>query len=62
MVAGWVVALLGGLGNVRTAHHIMWWLVLAWAVIHVYFQVWKTIKFKTGNLDAIVGGYRYTQS
>jgi len=25
----------------------------------VYFQLWKTIKFKTGNLDAIIGGYRY---
>lgn len=55
----WVVALFGGLINVRSAHHIMWWLILVWVVIHVYFQLWKTIKFKTGNLDAIIGGYRY---
>ncbi len=55
----WVVDLLGGLKNVRTAHHILWWLILVWVVVHVYFQLWKTIKFKTGNLDAIIGGYRY---
>jgi Ni/Fe-hydrogenase 1 B-type cytochrome subunit len=55
----WVVVVLGGLKNVRFAHHIMWWLILVWVLVHVYFQVWKTIKFKTGNLDAIIGGYRY---
>jgi Ni,Fe-hydrogenase I cytochrome b subunit len=37
----------------------MWWLIVIWALVHVYFQIWKTIKFRTGNLDAIVGGYRY---
>ncbi len=59
LTTDWVVWLFGGLRNVRTAHHIMWWLILIWVVVHVYFQLWKTIKFKTGNLDAIIGGYRY---
>ncbi|MFQ5752642.1 MAG: cytochrome b/b6 domain-containing protein, partial [bacterium] len=55
----WMVAIFGGLKNVRSVHHILWWLILVWVVIHVYFQLWKTIKFKTGNIDAIIGGYRY---
>lgn len=59
LTTDWVVGLLGGLQNVRTAHHVMWWLILAWVIVHVYFQVWKTVKFRTGNLDAIIGGYRY---
>ncbi|MFQ5605287.1 MAG: Ni/Fe-hydrogenase, b-type cytochrome subunit [bacterium] len=54
----WIVALFGGLQNVRSAHHIMWWLILVWFVIHVYFQIWKSIKFKTGNINAIISGYR----
>lgn len=57
----WVVILLGGLNGTRIAHHIMWWFILAWIIIHVYFQVWKTIKLKTGNINAIFGGYRYTE-
>lgn len=57
----WVVILLGGLNGTRIAHHIMWWLILAWIIIHVYFQVWKTIKLKTGNIGAIFSGYRYTK-
>jgi len=62
LTTDWIVVLLGGLQNVRTAHHIMWWLIVVWVIVHVYFQVWKTVKFKTGNLDAIVGGYRYKKS
>jgi len=58
----WIVWLFGGLGGTRMAHHLMWWLILAWVLIHVYFQVWKTIKLKTGNIDAIFGGYRYTRT
>jgi Ni/Fe-hydrogenase 1 B-type cytochrome subunit len=59
LTTDWFVALMGGLKNVRIAHHVMWWLIVIWALIHIYFQIWKTIKFRTGNLDAIVGGYRY---
>jgi Ni/Fe-hydrogenase b-type cytochrome subunit len=54
-----VVSIFGGLKAVHNAHHFLWWLILIWVLIHVYFQFWKTIKFKTGNLDAIFGGYRY---
>lgn len=58
----WVVFIFGGLNGTRIAHHIMWWLILIWVIVHVYFQIWKTIKLKTGNIDAIFGGYRYTQA
>jgi Ni/Fe-hydrogenase 1 B-type cytochrome subunit len=61
LTTDWVVSLFGGLQGTRLAHHIMWWLILVWVVIHVYFQIWKTVKLKTGNIDAIFGGYRYTR-
>lgn len=55
----WIIALFGGLKNVRAAHHVMWWLILVWLLIHVYFQFWKSAKFKTGNITSILSGYRY---
>jgi Ni/Fe-hydrogenase 1 B-type cytochrome subunit len=59
LTTDWVVWLMGGLKNVRIAHHAMWWLIVIWILVHIYFQIWKTIKFRTGNVDAIIGGYRY---
>lgn len=61
LTTDWVVYLFGGLNGTRVAHHMLWWLILVWVVIHVYFQMWKTIKLKTGNINAIFGGYRYTK-
>jgi Ni/Fe-hydrogenase 1 B-type cytochrome subunit len=62
LTTDWVVWLFRGLNGTRIAHHLMWWLILAWVLVHVYFQVWKTIKLKTGEMGSIFSGYRYPQS
>jgi Ni/Fe-hydrogenase 1 B-type cytochrome subunit len=58
-ISGWTVALFGSLQGVRVAHHICMWLLLAWFVIHVYFQIWKSVRLKQYDISAIIGGYKF---
>ncbi|MFQ6608464.1 MAG: Ni/Fe-hydrogenase, b-type cytochrome subunit [Fidelibacterota bacterium] len=55
----WTLYLFGNLQGVRTAHHLCMWLILGWAFIHVYFQVWKSVRLKQYDISAIVGGYKF---
>ncbi len=57
--SGWTAVLFGGLQGVRVVHHFCMWLIMAWFVVHVYFQVWKSIKLKQYDISAIVGGYKF---
>jgi len=62
-VAGWMVG--GGptatLMDVRISHHITMWLLITWVVFHIYYQVWRTIFWKEGDISIIVGGSKYVK-
>jgi len=62
-VAGWMVG--GGptasLMDVRISHHITMWLLIVWVVFHIYYQVWRTIFWKEGDISIIVGGSKYVK-
>jgi len=54
----WTLVAFGGLPGVRLVHHVATWLVMIGAFIHIYTQVWKTIKLRRADMSAIIGGYR----
>lgn len=54
----WTVGVFGGLGGVRVAHHIMMYPILAWAVLHIYYEVWRTVVWKEGDIAICFGGYK----
>ncbi len=58
-LSAWTVPLFGNLQNVRIVHHLTMWILLAWFTIHVYFQIWKSVRLKQYDISAIVGGYKY---
>ena len=62
-VSGWMVG--GGptatLMDVRISHHITMWLLITWVVFHIYYQVWRTIFWKEGDISIIVGGSKYVK-
>jgi len=62
-VAGWMVG--GGptasIMDVRISHHITMWLLIVWVVFHIYYQVWRTIFWKEGDISIIVGGSKYVK-
>ena len=62
-VTGWMVG--GGpttsIMDVRISHHITMWLLIVWVVFHIYYQVWRTIFWKEGDISIIVGGSKYVK-
>lgn len=54
----WTLTVFGGLTGVRLMHHFTLWLVVSGAFLHIYHQVWKTIKLQRADISAIVNGYK----
>jgi len=62
-VSGWLVG--GGptstLMDVRIVHHMTMWLVIVWVVFHIYYQVWRTIFWKEGDIAIVIGGSKFVK-
>ncbi len=54
----WTLVLFGGLPGVRQMHHFTLWLVVSGAFLHIYHQIWKTIKLQRADISAIINGYK----
>lgn len=54
----WTLVVFGGLPGVRLMHHFTLWLVVTGAFLHIYLQIWKTIKLQRADISAIVNGYK----
>ena len=59
IATGWVGWLLGGHAGVRWWHHFITWIILAWVAFHIYYQVWRTIFWKEGDIGIVFGGYKF---
>lgn len=55
----WTLWMFGGLGGVRIAHHLMMYPILAWAMLHIYYEVWRTVVWKEGDIAISIGGYKH---
>ncbi len=47
--------------DVRIMHHYTMWWIIAWVVIHIYYQVWRTIFWKEGDIAIVVGGSKFVK-
>lgn len=54
----WTLVVFGGLGGVRVAHHIMMYPIIVWAILHIYYEVWRTVMWKEGDIAICFGGYK----
>ena len=54
---GWVFALSGNQG-IRLAHHFIMWLLIAFAIHHVYSAWLMDVKEKNGVISSMFGGYK----
>jgi Ni/Fe-hydrogenase 1 B-type cytochrome subunit len=55
---GWA-SLFGGLQTVRWIHHVVMWLLLGFAVHHIYSAWLMTIVDADGTMDSIFSGYKF---
>jgi Ni/Fe-hydrogenase 1 B-type cytochrome subunit len=54
----WTQTVFGGLAGVRIWHHAMMYPIIAWALLHVYYEIWRTIAWKEGDITIAFGGYK----
>lgn len=58
----WTLGVFGGNMGVREAHHEMAWLIVAWAMFHIYYQVWRTIYWGEGDIAIAFGGEKFVKA
>jgi len=47
--------------EVRISHHLTMWLLLTWVAFHIYYQVWRTIFWKEGDIGIVVSGTKFVK-
>lgn len=58
-VFSFLIPLLDGLQIARLIHHIGMWIVMMFAVIHIYFVLLASVAERIGTFDSIVSGYKF---
>ncbi|KIM12761.1 MAG: Ni/Fe hydrogenase [Sulfuricurvum sp. PC08-66] len=58
----WTIWASGGtIMDVRLSHHASMWWILAWILFHVYYQVWRTIFWKEGDIGIVISGTKFVK-
>lgn len=62
LTTDWTVGVSGGTYmDVRISHHYSMYAIIAWAIFHVYYQIWRTIFWKEGDINIVVGGNKFVE-
>jgi Ni/Fe-hydrogenase 1 B-type cytochrome subunit len=63
LVTDWTIPVTGGtLMDVRISHHYTMWFIIVWVVFHIYYQVWRTIFWKEGDISIVFGGDKFVKA
>jgi Ni/Fe-hydrogenase 1 B-type cytochrome subunit len=62
LTTDWTVGVTGGTYmDVRISHHYSMYAIIAWAIFHVYYQIWRTIFWKESDINIVVGGSKFVE-
>jgi Ni/Fe-hydrogenase 1 B-type cytochrome subunit len=62
LITDWTIPVTGGtLMDVRISHHYTMWFIIVWVVFHIYYQVWRTIFWKEGDISIAFGGDKFVK-
>ena len=61
LATDWTLEVFGGNMGVRIAHHTSMYLILVWVMCHIYYQVWRTIFWREGDISMVVGGSKFVR-
>jgi len=60
-VTDWTLTVCGGNMGVRISHHETMYWILGWIMFHIYYQVWRGIFWKEGDISIVVGGSKFVK-
>lgn len=56
----WTITVTGGsIMDVRISHHETMFFIIAWAMFHIYYQIWRTIYWREGDIAIVFGGSKF---
>lgn len=61
LATDWTLQVFGGNIGVRIAHHTSMYLILVWVMCHIYYQIWRTIFWKEGDIAIVIGGSKFVR-
>ena len=64
-VSGWINGCASGMASlmdVRITHHLSMWFIIVWVVFHIYYQVWRTIYWREGDIAIVFGGEKFVKA
>jgi len=62
LATDWTIPVTGGsLMDVRISHHLTMWLIVTWVAFHIYYQIWRTIFWKEGDIAIVFGGSKFAK-
>lgn len=62
VLIGWIAPPLGGIQIVRFIHHVLTWVILIFAPIHIYLTLRDDLLEETGTISSIISGGRFVRS
>ena len=62
LATDWTVWATGGtFMDVRLSHHYTMYAIIVWVMFHVYYQIWRTIFWKEGDINIAFGGDKFVK-
>lgn len=61
LVTDWTLYVFGGNMGVRIAHHYAMYLILVWVMCHIYYQIWRTIFWREGDIGIVFSGHKFVK-
>ncbi len=62
LVTDWTLTVFGGNMGVRIAHHTAMYLILMWVMSHIYYQIWRTIYWREGDIGIVFSGHKFVKN
>lgn len=58
----WTIAATGGsIMDVRISHYMTMFFIIGWVMFHIYYQIWRTIFWKEGDIAIVIGGSKFAK-
>lgn len=62
ILTDWTLVVCGGNMGVRESHHETMYLIIVWAIFHIYYQVWRSIFWREGDINIMFGGEKFVKA
>ncbi|MGO9904374.1 MAG: cytochrome b/b6 domain-containing protein [Solirubrobacteraceae bacterium] len=61
LTTDWTLSVFGSASGVRTVHLITMYFIIGWAFCHIYYEIWRTVMWREGDIGIAFGGYKFAR-